>query len=222
MTTLDPGGLIVLMLVGGLVAIDGTSVAQLMISRPFVAATLGGLFAGDPVQGAMMGVVLEAFHLGVLPVGAAKYPEGGPAALAAGAVYAESVAAPSTLLVLVLFALLLEWIGGQSVQLVRRVNVRIVPPRSGAGWTATDLERRHLLAILLDYSRGVVLTGLGVLALGLVLDHIVPLWGLGDEIAEAALWAIVAGMIASTVRMLGSRFWFVVAGAAAALILVLV
>ncbi|HET7464464.1 MAG TPA: PTS sugar transporter subunit IIC, partial [Longimicrobium sp.] len=61
-------------LIGGLVALDGTSVGQFMVSRPFIAAALGGLAVGRPAEGVAAGVVLEARHLAVLPVGAARYP----------------------------------------------------------------------------------------------------------------------------------------------------
>ena len=113
---------------GGLLALDGTSVAQLMVSRPFVAATLGGVLAGRPAEGMAVGLVLEALHLAVLPVGASRYPEGGPAAVAAGAVYAAAHAPPATaqaaLLVAVLLALALEWAGGRTVAALRQFNVR--------------------------------------------------------------------------------------------------
>ena len=95
---------------GGLLALDATSVGQLMVSRPFVAAALGGALVGHPAQGMAVGVVLEALHLAVLPVGASRYPEGGPAGVAAGAVYAAhapSADASATLLVAVLCALAL-------------------------------------------------------------------------------------------------------------------
>ena len=74
----DAGLYLLLVAWGGLVAVDGTSCGQFMISRPFAAATVAGLLAGDALMGATAGVVLEAFHLAVLPVGAARYPEGGP------------------------------------------------------------------------------------------------------------------------------------------------
>lgn len=211
---------LVLMLVGGIVAVDGTSFGQVMVSRPFVAATLGGLIVGDPVQGATMGLILEAFHLGVLPVGAAKYPEGGPAAVAAAAVYAGSDLQPSNLLVLVLFALLLEWLGGQTVQLLRRVNVHLMSPPAGSGWTAGGLERRHLAAIALDYLRGMLLVAVGILVLYGIAERLVPLWGLGERLAEGVLWGMVAGLFASAIRFMGSRLWLAAVGAAGALIVV--
>jgi mannose/fructose/N-acetylgalactosamine-specific phosphotransferase system component IIC len=41
-------------------ALDAAAVGQFMVARPLVAATLGGLVAGDPVAGALAGILLEA------------------------------------------------------------------------------------------------------------------------------------------------------------------
>ncbi|MEX0912584.1 MAG: hypothetical protein WD031_04060, partial [Gemmatimonadota bacterium] len=60
---LDPTAWLLLILLGGLVAVDGTSVGQFMISRPFVAAAHAGWAVGDPIHGMVIGLVLEAFHL---------------------------------------------------------------------------------------------------------------------------------------------------------------
>src|SRR5215218_4811641 len=160
---------------GGLLALDGTSVAQLMVSRPFVAATLGGVLAGRPAEGMAVGLVLEALHLAVLPVGASRYPEGGPAAVAAGAVYAAAHAPPATaqaaLLVAVLLALALEWAGGRTVAALRQFNVRFAgAPAEGIAPGA--LARRHGAPIALDFLRGALLTLLGVLALGALLSAV--------------------------------------------------
>src|SRR5690606_15616708 len=94
-----------LLLLGGWMAVDGTSVGQIMVSRPLVAATLAGWVVGDPLAGLTAGVLLELFHLAVLPVGAARYPEGGPASVLAGSLYALSESVPGALLVTVAFAL---------------------------------------------------------------------------------------------------------------------
>src|SRR5918997_1779260 len=117
---LEPPRLIILLLWGGFVALDGASYGQFMVSRPLVAATIAGWIFGSPVQGAVVGIVLESFHLAILPVGAAKYPESGPPAAAAGAVYSVSDFASSTLLIVVLGALLLEHIGGETVRYLRQ------------------------------------------------------------------------------------------------------
>jgi hypothetical protein len=208
----------VLAALGGLVALDGTSVGQLMVSRPFVAAALGGLAVGRPTAGIVVGVVLEALHLAVLPVGAAKYPEGGPAAVAAGAVFAAwqdpPVATSATLLVVVLVALGMEWVGGHSVELLRRFNARF----SGApeaGITPRALAGRVGAAVGLDFARGAALTLAGVLLLDALLAA-VDFSGFPQvAVGTVVRLAVVAGL-ASALRLFGrTHYPLFVAGAAA-------
>jgi mannose/fructose/N-acetylgalactosamine-specific phosphotransferase system component IIC len=208
----------VIALLGGLVALDGTSVGQFMVSRPFVAAALGGLAVGRPMLGIQAGVVLEALHLAVLPVGASKYPEGGPAAVAAGAVFAASQSPPAagaaTLLVAVLVALALEWIGGHTVERMRQFNVRFAgaPPE---GLTPGEVARRHATPIAIDFVRGAVLTVAGVAVLELLLRAIDFSGFPGIAVGTVVRLAMVAGL-ASALRLFGrGRYPFFLAGAAA-------
>jgi mannose/fructose/N-acetylgalactosamine-specific phosphotransferase system component IIC len=210
---LDPGTFLLLALLGGVVAVDGTSFGQFMISRPFVAATLAGWIVGAPLQGAAIGVILEAFHLTVLPVGAARYPEGGPAAVAGGAAYALSEQTPSSLLLAVLVVLLLEWIGGESVRLMRQGNVRLLNEGHGKLATARGLERRHLAAIGVDFLRGTLLFVFGMALLLVTETFVTPFWGLGEDLPRLMIAAIVPGLLASAVRIVGWRAWFTAAGA---------
>lgn len=213
--------LALLTLLGGAVAIDGTSFGQFMLSRPFVAATLAGALVGNPAGGAMIGLVLEAFHLNVLPVGAAKYPEGGPAAVAGGAVYASSFPQFSGLLLTVLLVLALEWVGGETVRYLRQANMRLVPVETGTSVDPGRLERRHLGAILCDYVRGMVLVSAGILLLFAILQTLTPLWAFGERVPQAIVAAVVAGLLASSIRVVGSRGWLAAAGAAAGAVFLL-
>ena len=45
------------------------------VGRPIVVSTLTGLFLGDPVQGVIMGSVLELMFIGSFPIGAAVSPD---------------------------------------------------------------------------------------------------------------------------------------------------
>ncbi len=209
----EPLTILALALVGGFVAVDGTSFGQFMISRPFVAAILGGWVAGAPAQGALIGLVLECFHLGVLPVGAAKYPEGGPSAVAAGAVYASLAPTASTLALVTLGALLTERLGGRTVHLMRLANVRVVS-RGGVMPTAENLEGRHLLSILIDFLRGMFLVVLALVLLGATVPVLDRYWGLSESITGLLMMTFVVAMLASALRMLGSKYWFAAAGAA--------
>jgi hypothetical protein len=206
-------------LIGGLVALDGTSVGQLMVSRPFVAAALGGLAVGRPAQGIVAGVVLEALHLAVLPVGAAKYPEGGPPAVAAGAVYASNfppVAAAATLLVAVLVALALEQVGGRSVALLRQWNVRFAGA-PGAGLTPGQVAGRQLAPMAVDFARGALLTLLGVVVLGWLL-RAADFSGFPEIAVGTILRLSVVAGVASALRLFGRAHYplFLVGAAAGA------
>ena len=71
---------------GIVVALDLVSGPQALLSRPLVAGTVAGLIAGDLEAGLRVGMLLELFALDVLPVGASRYPDYGPATVAAVAV----------------------------------------------------------------------------------------------------------------------------------------
>src|SRR5256886_10339265 len=74
---------LVLLAWGTLVGLDLISVPQMMIARPIVAGPVAGAILGDVATGLALGVVFELFQYDVLPVGAARYPEYGPATVAA-------------------------------------------------------------------------------------------------------------------------------------------
>lgn len=207
----SPAALLGLLLLGGWAAVDATSVGQLMISRPLVAASLAGWLVGHPGAGARVGLTLEAFHLGVLPVGAARYPESGPAAVAAGSVYAVSAQLPSSLLMCVAFALSWEWISGLTVRYLRQANVRLAALPAGAG--AADLERRHLAAVGLDFLRGVLLVSLGLVSLVALVVLSQPLWAVGQEVPRVAVALTLVAVLASTARVFAGRARLFAAGA---------
>jgi len=215
----DPLPLTLALLLGGVVAVDGTSFGQFMLSRPLVAATLAGAAMGNPIQGAVLGMILEAFHLGVLPVGAARYPEGGPAAVAGSVTYATLPAAPGTLLLTVLAVLFFEWIGGETVRYLRQANTKLIPVGPGSLLDARGLERRHLAAIGLDFLRGVMLVAVGALTIGGFVSLTSEHWGLSDAWTRLALLATVAAMLASAVRIVGGRVRLAAGGALLTLLL---
>jgi mannose/fructose/N-acetylgalactosamine-specific phosphotransferase system component IIC len=219
MSAFTPALLVWLSLLGGLVATDSTSFGQFMLSRPLVAATLAGWIVGDPKAGAAIGLILEAFQLGVLPVGAARYPEAGPAAVVAGAVYAMGPTTPSAMLLVVAFTLVWERLSGQTVHHLRHLNVRIVA--SGGIHGPADLQRRHLAATGVDFLRGVLLVIVGALLLAPALRLITPLWGLDDRITGLVLGGMLVALLASSFRLFAGRIpWFAV-GLAGGLVLVL-
>ena len=193
---------LVLALAGGFVGLDSTSFPQAMISRPLVAATLGGLIFGDPVTGAMLGVILEVLTFVVLPVGAARYPESGTAAAAAAAALVHTGASwadTPLLLMAALFALGWERVAGLTVVLGRKVNERFVADIPAATSAERAVVRAHMLALGFDWLRGAACVLVGALAGSLLLRLFGPLLQLdtntaGGVIAVAATALAGAGL----------------------------
>jgi mannose PTS system EIIC component len=213
--------LLLVTLLGGLVALDATSLGQFMLSRPFIAAGLGGMLAGSPEGGIAIGLLLEALHLAVLPVGAARYPEAGTAAMAASAAYAGASGGQGALLAAVLFALLWGRIAGRTVELTRRLNARLAVPAGAQAASPGAMERRHLAAVGIDFVRGAAVTLVGVVILGVLLETLawVPF---RDPLTGPALALSAGAAVAASLRLFGRAQmpWFA-AGAAGGLVLVL-
>lgn len=208
----EPSTLVILALVGGFLALDGVAAGQFMLSSPLVGATLGGLLAGAPAEGAALGLVLEALHLSVLPVGAAEVPETGPAALAGGWAYAAGGAGSDALLAATLLVLAWEWLGGRSVYKLRQFNRRF----TAEPVSAANLERRHLAAVAVDFIRGAGLTAAGVILFSAALARSGEVWGWGESPPRLAVGAAVVASLVVSFRLFGvQRAGYLVAGVGA-------
>jgi mannose/fructose/N-acetylgalactosamine-specific phosphotransferase system component IIC len=212
----DPLAFLMLATLGGLLAIDGSGCGQFMVSRPFVAATLGGLLVGEPAAGAAIGLVLEAFHLTVLPVGASRYPESGPPAAVAGALFGMSSGGIHAILTATVFFLIWSYVAGETVRLMRRSNA---PIPEAPSVSASDLQTRHLASMAIDFARGVLLVLSGTLLLAAMLAMSRSSWGVGETVPRLVAEAAVAGLLASGLRLLGGRPAAFAIGAAAGLLL---
>lgn len=178
-----------LTLLGGLLGLDQTGVGQFMVSRPLVTGTLVGALLGSPGSGILVGAMLEALFLPAFPVGGARFPETGPATVVAAA--AASTPGAGSLAVAAVFGVVWAHLGSRSVELLRRVNERLVPDPRRSRVGPGPLERRHLGAVALDFLRAAALTGIGLLLAGEVAAPLARRWPLGTE-ATTGLLAVAA------------------------------
>jgi mannose/fructose/N-acetylgalactosamine-specific phosphotransferase system component IIC len=193
-----------LIALGGIVALDSTSFGQLMLSRPMVSGTLAGAIVGMPFEGALLGALLEALSLGILPVGAARYPETGTAAVAAAGAFGltTAVATPAALLLALIFGLVWQRIAGATVVFGRYLNERMV----GAGRpTAARMDRmieyRHVETMLLDIMRGMLLTTAALLIGVPLLRFAVPHWTLSEVVAAGAVALAATTVLGGTAQL---------------------
>ncbi len=198
--------LVVLLVWGTVVGLDLVTGPQVMIARPLVAGTVAGWLLGDAATGLLIGVLFELFQYDVLPVGAARYPEYGPATVAAVAA-AHGVAGPAGLALGALVGLATGVAGGTSLGVVRRLNtgaVRAVAPRLEAGDPRT-LARLHAAGVARDGARAAAVTALG-LALAWLARAVLagtlapPALALA---AAAAGGAALAAAMSGTLRLVG-------------------
>jgi PTS system mannose-specific IIC component len=205
----------------GIVAgLDLVSVLQAMVSRPLVSGTVAGAIVGDPVAGVLVGMVLELYALEVLPVGGARYPDFGPAAVAATA---AAMGVPRSDLGLPLaVGLVTAYVGEWSIVWLRRWNTMRVR-QAAAGLDAGDLatvSRQQIRGIGRDALRATLLTCLG-LALALAVRRWPPVTGRAVLLLTCVLVGVgFATAATNAARLVGRRHgaWWYLAGLAGGIV----
>ena len=206
--------LIALLVWGTLVGVDLVSLPQMMIARPLVAGAVAGAILGDIPTGLKLGVVFELLQYDILPVGAVRYPEYGPATVAAVAT-AHASAGVLGLGLGALVGLVTGLFGGVTINVLRRVNSRIIHA-AAARLESGDpgaLVRVHVGGLLRDALRAAVVTGFGLVLAWLAR----PLLGGALSVRGAVLLAVavvgtaLAAGAAGTLRLVGrgpNLAWF--------------
>jgi PTS system mannose-specific IIC component len=209
------GGLFGLLLWGTVVGLDLITFPQVLLCRPLVAAAGAGLLLGDLQAAVEVGIVLELFALDVLPVGASRYPDFGPAAIGAATLMAHrSGDVGAWLGVAIGYGLLGAVVGGASVRLGRLLNTRTAR-RASAGLAAGDQRLVRLLhwrGVLTDLVRAVLVTALLVAGAVRLADALPDTLDLAP-VSALAIGAGLAAAAGGAVRTAGRgarRRWLMV------------
>jgi mannose/fructose/N-acetylgalactosamine-specific phosphotransferase system component IIC len=206
--------LFALVLWGTVVGVDLVSLPQMMIARPIVAGTIAGVILGDIPTGLKLGVVFELLQYDILPVGAVRYPEYGPATIAAVAT-AHASSGVLGLGLGALVGLVTGLVGGLAIHVLRRVNSRVVHNAAAAleSGDPRALLRVHAGGLLRDAVRAALVTAIGLVFAWLAR----PLLGgaLSERgallLAIATVGAAIAAGAAGTLRLVGrgpNLVWF--------------
>lgn len=194
----------VLTIIGALCALDTVSVAQAMVSRPLVSATLAGAALGRADQGLVVGALLELFALETMPFGASRYPEWGSAGVVAAAAYViggDGVA--GSLALATLAGLVAAGVGSWSMVLHRKFVARAASALRDdlAAGSVAAVVRLHTVGIASDLWRGALVTAAGLIfAVGLA-TRVLAEWHLpfGPSVAIPIAAAVAVGL-SSTYR----------------------
>jgi mannose/fructose/N-acetylgalactosamine-specific phosphotransferase system component IIC len=201
--TLD---LLPVLLLGAILGLDVVSFPQAMISRPIVAATLAGAFAGQTAAGLVVGVALECLALETLPFGASRYPEWGSASVVGGLVGTRGadgamLPEPAAWVIGVMAAIATAWLGGWTMVWHRRLIARWARVRldAMAGGSMRTVMSLQVYGLTADLLRGAALTLLGLLLAWPASGWAVEAWRLGATETRGALVIGAAGVAASAV-----------------------
>lgn len=175
-----------LILLGTWAALDSTAVGQFMISRPLVSATLAGALLGDSSTGLLVGLILEAAHLGDLPAGGARVADPGPAGVV-GAAAAIALGGAGGLALGAGVGIGWSQLGALSVGWQRRLNALLVAMPSSGRWDPVRLSARHWACIGSDAVRGAALTGTGIILVTQLPMSVGARWPLGVSATVALL-----------------------------------
>ena len=217
--------LALLTLLGAVLGLDAVSFPQAMLSRPIVAATLGGAVVGDAFSGLLAGATLELVALETLPVGASRYPEWGSASVVAGGLIGSYGQASAGALSVTLFAAIATgWIGGWTMVQLRGTNAtmaRRLRPAINAG-SPSAVVGLQFAGLFADFVRGAALTLLALLAFNPLMRAALGVWGANPRYSRAVAVAVVASVASGAVWKLfrgtaGAR-WYLLAGLALGLL----
>jgi PTS system mannose-specific IIC component len=206
---IEPGTLALLALLGAVLGLDGVSFPQAMLSRPLVAATIGGAVCGNTGAGLLVGILLECFALETMPFGASRYPEWGPASLAAGVVAAVPGGDLETSARIVPFAVVAglgaAMLAGRTLIWLRRFNLSVAARRRDriATGDASAVVGLQWAGLGMDFLRAGAITAAFILVLVPARDAV-----LSASRAPGALAVAVAGTLG--VGVAGSAYWKVV------------
>jgi mannose/fructose/N-acetylgalactosamine-specific phosphotransferase system component IIC len=222
MNELAPHVVLSLLVWGTVVGLDLVSVPQAMISRPLVAGSVAGWLLNDVEAGLRIGVLFELFALDVLPVGAVRYPDYGPATVAAVALGAGAPWELSLGLSVAL-GLVLAVLGGWSLQIVRRWNARAIQRRAAAlaAGESSAIRRLQYGGLLRDAARGFMLTLLGIVLAATIKDMVRLDRQTAVALTLVAIGSALAAAVNGAVRSSGrsARLKWLLAGAGVGVLL---
>ena len=193
--------LVQISLLGGLLALDATSVGQFMLSRPLVAGALTGLLIGQPSAGLAVGAILELYLLVSFPTGGSRFPDGATATVVA--VASAGAGSGGTLALAVAVGLVWGQLAGVSITWLRHLNARLVPDAADGPATGRRVTTAHLGAIGLDYARAVVVTLAGVLVAQPLVQVLAAAWPLPADDTHGLLLLGGAVSVGILLRDLG-------------------
>ena len=162
---------LIILVWGGIVALDTTAVFQVLISQPLVSCTIVGLLLGNPTVGIIIGIVMELPWLLEITAGGARFSESNLGSVTAASIAIIAIQVTHrqeiSFLLALLTGVLISYLGGKLVIWQRKKNDLIMNhidsfevPNSRQVW------QHHYFSILLTFISGGVFVAVLSVAVG--------------------------------------------------------
>jgi mannose/fructose/N-acetylgalactosamine-specific phosphotransferase system component IIC len=178
--------IILIMILGGLAALDKTEAYQTMFSQPLVIGSIVGFFLKDFSTGVKMGILFQLAYLWVIPLGTAIFPDStiggivgtfGFIALSRFFPQRADLVLFFILLYVILFSLFAGWTlirqRKLNLKLIRKADLYAEIGETSPRDPAEKISKLFFWGLLGSFGRGVILTGLGILGLFILVKPII-------------------------------------------------
>jgi mannose/fructose/N-acetylgalactosamine-specific phosphotransferase system component IIC len=178
--------IVLIIILGGLAALDNTEAYQTMLSQPLLTGVIIGFFLKDLSSGVKMGILFQLAYLWVLPIGTTIYPDPTVGGVVGTFGFIElsrffPERADLVFLFIFLYIVLFSLFSGWSLIRQRRLNLKLIRKADlyaekaeiSPQDPAEKIDKLFFWGLLGSFGRGVILTGLGILGLFVLVKPII-------------------------------------------------
>jgi mannose/fructose/N-acetylgalactosamine-specific phosphotransferase system component IIC len=172
--------IILIMILGGLTALDKTEAYQTMFSQPLVSGVIVGFFLKDISTGVKMGILFQLAYLWVIPLGTAIFPDptiGGIVGTFGFITLSRffPTRADLVLFLILLYIILFSLFAGWTLIRQRKLNLKLIRKADlyAEKGETSRIGKLFFWGLLGSFGRGIILTGLGILGLFILVKPII-------------------------------------------------
>jgi mannose/fructose/N-acetylgalactosamine-specific phosphotransferase system component IIC len=172
--------IILIMILGGLAALDKTEAYQTMFSQPLVSGVIVGFFLKDISTGVKMGILFQLAYLWVIPLGTAIFPDPTIGGIVGTFGFITlscffPTRANLVLFLILLYVILFSLFAGWTLIRQRKLNLKLIRKADlyAEKEETSRIGKLFFWGLLGSFGRGVILTGLGILGLFILVKPII-------------------------------------------------
>lgn len=172
--------IILVIILGGLAALDKTEAYQTMFSQPLIIGLIVGFLLKDLSAGIKMGILIQLIYLWVVPIGTAIFPDpaiGGIVGTFGFITLSRFFPQRSDLVLffMLFYILLFSLFAGWTLIRQRELNLKLIRKADlyAEKGEISKFDKLFFWGLLGSFGRGVILSGLGILGVFILVKPII-------------------------------------------------